>query len=78
VSSFYGDFVIKPDARLIDLGTMYGFDVPGELREQTVGTFINRQFHHKPVVGDRVSLGKVEFVVRKLEADRIASVGLKF
>lgn len=77
-ASFYGDFVIKPDARLLDLGAIYGFEVPADLQEQTVGTFINRQFHHKPVVGDRVSLGKVEFVVRKLEGERIASVGLKF
>ena len=56
---------------------MYGIAVPEALQALTVGEFINRQFHHKAVVGDRVSLDSVEFVVKKLDGDQIAVVGLK-
>ena len=69
--------MLKPDARLADLSQMYGFAVPEALQALTVGEFINRQFHQKPVVGDRVALGHVQFVVKKLEGERIATVGLK-
>lgn len=77
VADFFGSFVLRPDARLADLSQMYGFDVPEPLRTLTVAEFINRQFHQKPVVGDRVSLGHVQFVVKKLDGERIATVGLK-
>ena len=77
VADFYGSFVLKPDARLADLSQMYGFEVPEPLRALTVAEFINRQFHQKPVVGDRVALGHVQFVVKKLDGERIATVGLK-
>ncbi|MFO7551813.1 MAG: potassium/proton antiporter [Haliea sp.] len=77
VADFFGSFVLKPDARLADLSQMYGFEVPEPLRALTVAEFINRQFHQKPVVGDRVSLGHVQFVVKKLDGERIATVGLK-
>src|SRR5690606_16398109 len=77
VADFFGSFVLKPDARLADLSQMYGFEVPEALQALTVGDFINRQFHQKPVIGDRVALGDVQFVVKKLDGDRIASVGLK-
>lgn len=77
VADFFGSFVLRPDARLADLSQMYGFEVPEPLRALTVAEFINRQFHQKPVVGDRVSLGHVQFVVKKLDGERIATVGLK-
>ena len=76
-SAFYGDFVLKPGARLADISLMYGIAVPEALQALTVGEFINRQFHHKAVVGDRVSIDSVEFVVKKLDGDQIAVIGLK-
>ena len=76
-SAFYGDFVLKPDARLADISLIYGVTVPEVLQTLTIGEFINRQFHQKPVVGDRVSLDHLEFVVKKLQGDQIAVVGLK-
>ncbi len=76
-STFFGEFVIKPDALLSELSQLYFFEVPENLKATTVAAFISRQFHQKPVVGDRVKLGGVQFVVKKLEGERIAAVGLK-
>lgn len=76
-SAFFGEFVIKPDALLSELSQLYFFEVPENLKTTTVAAFINRQFHQKPVVGDRVHLGDVQFVVKKLQGERIAAVGLK-
>ncbi|PLW80995.1 potassium/proton antiporter [Kineobactrum sediminis] len=76
-SAFFGNFVIKPDAKLADLSQMYGFEVPEALQAMTVAAIFDKRFHHKPVVGDRVRLGVVQLVVKKLDGDRIAAVGLK-
>ncbi len=75
--AFFGEFVISLDAPLKDLATIYGFELPEKVAEDTVSEYFNRKFHDKPVVGDRVSLGSVQFVVREVEDGSITSVGLK-
>lgn len=75
--AFFGEFIIAPNAALRDLAELYGFDVPDEYRQDTVSEYVNKKFHHKPVVGDSVALGQVHFVVRYMEGDVIRSIGLK-
>ncbi len=75
--AFFGEFVISLDAPLKDLARVYGFELPEKVAEDTVSEYFNRKFHDKPVVGDRVTLGSVQFVVREVEDGRITSVGLK-
>ena len=69
--------MITPDAALSGLSQLYGFDLPPpEYQEYSVADFLNKRFHAKPVVGDRVALGQVQFVVRIIKGDRITAVGL--
>jgi len=75
--SFFGEFVLHPGARLADVAQAYGFDIDPSSAAKTVENYIVTQFHGKPVVGDQVSLGIVQLVVREISGDRIVSVGLK-
>ena len=76
-STFFGNFVIHPDARLADLAQLYGFELPEELQHLSLAEYIARTFYGKPVVGDHVQMGKVQFVVREIKGDTIVAVGLK-
>lgn len=76
-SAFFGEFVLKPDIKLVDLAQLYGFETPANAADMTVAEFIKRQFHGKPVVGDRVPLSSVQLVVREVTGDKISTVGLK-
>lgn len=73
---FFGAFVIRPDADLEELGRIYGFRTEPASAGMTIADYLLQRFP-KPVVGDRVRLGSVEFVVRATEGDRIEQVGLK-
>ena len=42
----------------------------------TLAQYLKRRFDH-PVVGDRIQLGPVEFVVREMRGERIVKVGMK-
>jgi cell volume regulation protein A len=75
--AFFGEFVISPNALLVDLAEVYPFTVPEAYRHFTVADFVDKKFHHKPVVGDRVVLESVMFVVREMKDLQIISVGLK-
>lgn len=74
---FFGDFPIDPQARMEDLGVIYGLPVPDEARDVTVGHWVEWQLGTQAGVGDRVSLGEVELIVRALTPeDAIAEIGL--
>ncbi|MGB3621847.1 MAG: potassium/proton antiporter, partial [Ketobacter sp.] len=75
--AFFGEFVISPEAALFDLAQVYGFSLPAAHEQKTAEEYINSKFHAKPVIGDRVTLEKVELVVRETKDGRITSVGLK-
>ncbi|MFC3852950.1 potassium/proton antiporter [Salinispirillum marinum] len=73
---FFGEFVINGDIPLQNLSLMYGFVLPENTEGLTLHEFLRQQFN-QPVVGDRVDLGSVQLVVREMEGDRCAKVGLK-
>lgn len=75
--SFFGEFVLNGEARIGDLATFYGLDLPQEDHGLTLDAFIQRGLNTPPVVGDRLQLKTVELVVRQVESDRILKVGLK-
>jgi len=75
--TFFGEFVISPHATLKDLSQVYGFDVPADHEQYSVADYLNKKFYSKPVVGDQVTLGQVQFVVRKVQGEQILLVGLK-
>lgn len=76
-SAFFGEFVINPDAKLADIAQMYGFQAEQKYQDMTIAEFVTHHFHGKPVVGDRVELGSVKFVVKELEGTALKSIGIK-
>ncbi|MFV8835481.1 potassium/proton antiporter [Aquisalimonas sp.] len=76
--AFFGDFVLNGDTPLAALSSAYGLKIPNQAREnETVGEYLLRLFKQRAVVGDRVKLNNMEFVVRAMDGGRITQVGLK-
>ena len=73
---FFGEFVVSPDAQVSDLADAYGLDVPNSAGTFTLAAFV-ASVVHKPVVGDRLRLGEMELVVRKMEGGKIVELGLR-
>ncbi len=74
--AFFGEFVVTPRAKLADLGMLYGFEVPQEMANWSIARYIYSQYR-QPVVGDRVRLGDVEFVVLDMRDSKLTQVSLK-
>lgn len=74
---FFGDFVLKGDARVRDVSAAYGFAVPEEAADRTLAQYLADVFKRRPVVGDRYRMGSVELVVREMEHGVITLVGLR-
>ncbi|MBA4285814.1 MAG: potassium/proton antiporter [Xanthomonadaceae bacterium] len=73
---YFGEFIISPEAHVSDLANAYGLDVPASAGVFTLSAFV-ASVVHKPVVGDRLRLGEMELVVRKMEGDKIVELGLR-
>jgi len=73
---YFGEFIVKPEALIEDLVAVYGIEPPTNAAGRTLAEFIS-SFLHNPVVGDRLRLGEVELVVRKMEAEKITELGLR-
>lgn len=74
--AFFGEFILSPHAKLAKLSALYGFTVPPEHADWSIGRYIFSKYP-QPVVGDRVRLGPVEFVVREMSDARLKKVSLK-
>jgi cell volume regulation protein A len=74
---FYGDFIVHGDADLDTLVEQYGLDTPNLPSGMTLAEYLTGTLRGLPVAGDRVRLGKLELVVREVEAGRIQRVGLR-
>lgn len=73
---YFGEFVITPRAKLAELGMLYQFPVPDDMANWSIARYIMNQYRY-PVIGDRVSLGHVDFVVLAMKNSRLAKVSLK-
>lgn len=74
--AFFGEFVLNSRARLSDLSMVYNFPVPPEMANWSIARYIFSKYR-QPVVGDRVRLGQVEFVVLSMKNQRLIKVSLK-
>ncbi|HEY7885892.1 MAG TPA: transporter associated domain-containing protein, partial [Cellvibrionaceae bacterium] len=74
--AFFGEFVVTPRAKLADLGLLYSFDVPEDMANWSIGRYIYKRYK-QPVVGDRVRLGQVEFLVLEMHDAKVVKVSLK-
>ena len=61
-----------------DIAGFYGVDVPPGAENASLAEYLQRVFRKRPVVGDRLKAGRVEFVVREVADGRVSRVGLKF
>jgi len=75
---FFGDLVLDAEANLSDIAQFYGVEMPPGAGDVSLGTYLQRVFRKRPVVGDRIKAGRVEFVVREIADGRVSRVGLKF
>ncbi|GGY67101.1 K(+)/H(+) antiporter NhaP2 [Cellvibrio zantedeschiae] len=74
--AFFGEFVLTSRAKLSDLSMVYNFPVPPEMANWSIARYILSKYR-QPVVGDRVTLGQVEFVVLSMRNQRLLKVSLK-
>ena len=73
---FFGEFVLDGQITIGDVAMMYGLNIPAGLGTKTLAQHLATSVRNRPVVGDRVSLDKVQLVVRNMEAGRITKVGI--
>ncbi|TVQ31457.1 MAG: potassium/proton antiporter [Geminicoccaceae bacterium] len=73
---FYGTFALQPSAAMGDVAHAYGFEAkPGD-ENTPLAEVLQRELGGQVEVGDRVFYVRVEFIVRRIEGDVIAEVGL--
>ncbi len=74
---FFGEFEVDPHTPIDELADFYGAVVNSGKRGQSVRSFLEREFGEAIEVGDRIGLGPIELVVRRLDdARHIVEVGL--
>jgi potassium/hydrogen antiporter len=74
----FGSFTLAGDVPLGALADFYGLAVPAKLSERTAAELFAQRYDGEPQVGDRIAIGEATLVVRELNDDGVASVGLKF
>ncbi len=73
---FFGEFQIDPTASAEGLRSAYGVELPDGAVGKTVAAFLGEVLP-RPVVGDRLRLGDMELVVKKMEGEQVAEIGLR-
>jgi cell volume regulation protein A len=73
---FFGELSLNAEANMMEVARLYGFSLGPDVARLTLEDLLREQFA-RPVVGDRIKLGSVEFVVREMRNERIVRVGLK-
>ncbi len=76
-AAYFGDFTLNGDAPLEEVAGMYGARVPPLAKGLTLAEFLDRRFHKRCVVGDRVFLGAMELVVREMDNGAVGKVGVR-
>ena len=73
---YFGEFRIELDAPAAALAAAYGLDLPVGANEKSVAQFFTSVIP-RPVVGDRLRLGDMELVVKSMDGDKLAEIGLR-
>ena len=72
----FGDFVLDGRITMEQVCGFYDLPLPEE-PDQTLGHWLTSELRRPPIVGDKVSLGHAEIVVREIKGTDISLVGLK-
>jgi cell volume regulation protein A len=73
---FYGEFRLDPNAPAQALAECYGVHLPESAREKSVGAFF-ASVVPRPVVGDRLRLGEMELVVKRMDGQKLEEIWLR-
>ncbi len=76
-SNYFGDFSIRASSSLGDLASLYGFEIPDELKDITIGEHLTQKFRGRPVVGDAQEFPPVKLIVKEIKNGEISLIGLK-
>lgn len=74
---FFGAFVLAGDASIDDVCVAYGVEVLPPYQGKTLDDCFRYTFRRSLVVGDRLSIGALELVVREMDGHCVTKVGLK-
>lgn len=76
---FFGDFTLRGDLTLADVGSFYPMgDLDEGLLSSTIADYFLLKFHRRVVIGDMIRLGEVVLTVREIsDKGDIISVGVK-
>jgi cell volume regulation protein A len=74
----FGTFTLPGNAPLGEIAAFYGLKIPPRFARATAADLFDQRFDEQAQVGDRLALGNAVLVVRSLEEDKVAQVGLKF
>jgi cell volume regulation protein A len=76
-AEYFGSFSLNGHAKIDEVANVYGVTVPPKAKDLTLAQFLDREFHKRCVVGDRVLLGGLELVVRELADGQVFKVGVR-
>ncbi|MDV6327312.1 potassium/proton antiporter [Idiomarina sp. PL1-037] len=76
---FFGDFTLRGDLTLADVGSFYPLgNLDDALLSTTIADYFSQKFHRRVVIGDNIRLGDVILTVRKIsDKGDIQSIGVK-
>lgn len=76
---FFGDFTLRGDLTLADVGSFYPLgNLDNALLSTTIADYFLQKFHRRVVIGDNIRLGDVILTVRKIsDKGDIQSIGVK-
>ncbi len=72
---FFGDLVLEPDVTVGVLAEMYGLPLALDNAKLTLGDLFKREFR-QPELGDRISMGAVDLIVRDIRDGMVSCIGL--
>jgi cell volume regulation protein A len=75
-TALLGDFALDAETPVATLVDLYGLEVPAGEAGLMSGGLLGRRLGRAPVVGDRVRIGPVDLIVRRLDGNRIAEIGI--
>lgn len=73
---YFGEFGINLDAPATALAEIYGLELPASAEGRDIVEFFMAVIP-KPVVGDRLRLGELELIVKRMDGNRVAELGLR-
>lgn len=73
----YGEFALTPDIKMIDIARTYPMTLPPADENVSVGALLRRELAGDIEPGDRISVGEVDIIVRRVNAaHEIQEVGV--